>query len=79
MAEGDHFVVRVEVKEVRVPRPVENSKGFEVKGPGGSTAMTERSVTDRLNVVVSAADEQEAVARAMAMLRTQMSTGYVQV
>lgn len=64
-----HFTVEVNVKETIQPEPVMNPSGYPVKTLGGADLMTERRVVDRLRVVVSAETEEEAVNKAIRMLR----------
>jgi hypothetical protein len=68
-----HYTVVVEVKETTEPHPVVDGNGYQAKGAGGSTLMTERRVVDRLRVVVSAGDEPEAIQRAIDMLAAAQS------
>lgn len=63
-----HFTVEVGIKEVIDAHAIEDSRGNVVKQSGGQPLMQERQVLDRLRVVVSAEDEQEAVQRAIDML-----------
>lgn len=63
-----HYTVLVEVKETVDPAPIEDSKGFAVKGMNSVPLLSDRKVIDRLRVVVSAEDENEAVQRAIDML-----------
>lgn len=64
-----HFTVQVVIEEVLHAHPIEDSRGNVVKqGPSGAPVMQDRQVIDRLRVVVSAEDDQEAVQRAINML-----------
>jgi hypothetical protein len=66
-----HYKVVVEIKETVEPAPIMNPNGYPVKGIGGAEVLSERRVIDRLKVVVSAGDEEEAVQRVISMLRSQ--------
>lgn len=74
-----HFTVVVEVKQTIEPHPVTDDKGYTSKGLGGVMVLTERRVIDRLRLVVSAADEEDAVSRAIRMLVTHQDSVRSQV